>query len=74
MNTLQVHRKGDPQSVWQLICESRNCQWLCDRALRLAEMFKRRPQDGYDTARVIRGRTIIAEFGLKERRFAAVSA
>lgn len=67
MNELQVHRTDDPPSVWQRICEHYNCQWLCDRAMRLGAMFRRRPQDGYDEARVLRGEMFAIDVDYKPK-------
>jgi hypothetical protein len=51
--TLQVHKAGDPPDAWTTLREDEDGFLMSNRARNLVKLWKRRPQDGYDAARVI---------------------
>jgi hypothetical protein len=53
--TLEIHRAGAPPEEWDILAVGADPLKLAGRAKHLVKLWKRRRQDGYDKARVMRG-------------------
>jgi hypothetical protein len=62
---LQIHRAAEPPEVWETLRKSKNCGKLAERARNLVKLFRLRPKEGCDAARVLLGKSIASRFTVR---------